>query len=97
MNVTPSLGKTVTDDSDAARPVSLSSLGWSHFFEDQLEPHEAGLTPHRIATVHRARLTAISQSGPGRADASGSQPDRRFCRGGLGACRPCKPNCCIAG
>jgi ribosome biogenesis GTPase len=42
----------------------LSSLGWSDFFEDQLEPHEAGLAPHRIATVHRARLTAISQTGP---------------------------------
>ncbi len=45
------------------RPVSLSSLGWSDFFEDQLEAHEAGLAPHRIATVHRARLTAISQTG----------------------------------
>lgn len=54
----------MTDDSDAARPVSLSSLGWSDFFEDQLEPHEAALAPHRIATVHRARLTAISQTGP---------------------------------
>jgi ribosome biogenesis GTPase len=54
----------VTDNSDATRPVSLSSLGWSGFFEDQLEPHEAGLAPHRIATVHRARLTAISQTGP---------------------------------
>lgn len=53
----------MTDDS-AARPVSLSSLGWSDFFKDQLEPHEAGLAPHRIATVHRARLTAISQTGP---------------------------------
>ena len=50
--------------SNAARPLSLSTLGWSDFFGDQLEPHDAGLTPHRIATVHRARLTAISQSGP---------------------------------
>jgi ribosome biogenesis GTPase len=58
------LGKTVTHASDSARPMSLSSLGWSDFFEDQLEPHEAGLTPHRIARVHRARLTAISQAGP---------------------------------
>ncbi|MBD2751036.1 ribosome small subunit-dependent GTPase A [Microvirga sp. BT688] len=57
-------GEAVTDDSDAACPMSLSSLGWSNFFEDQLEPHEAGLAPHRIATVHRARLTAISQPGP---------------------------------
>ena len=54
----------MTDASNAARPLSLSSLGWSDFFGDQLEPHDAGLTPHRIATVHRARLTAISQSGP---------------------------------
>jgi ribosome biogenesis GTPase len=46
--------------------VPLSSLGWSDFFEDQLEPREAGLTPHRIATVHRTRLTAISQTGPAR-------------------------------
>ncbi|MGF9761711.1 ribosome small subunit-dependent GTPase A [Microvirga sp. 0TCS3.31] len=58
------MGKAVTDDSDAARPVSLSSLGWSDFFQDQLEPDEASLAPHRIATVHRARLTAISQTGP---------------------------------
>jgi ribosome biogenesis GTPase len=57
------LGKTVTDNS-ADCPVLLSSLGWSDFFEDQLESHEVGLAPHRIATVHRARLTAISQTGP---------------------------------
>ncbi len=56
----------MTDNSDSARPVPLSSLGWSDFFKDQLEPHEAGLAPHRIATVHRARLTAISQTGPTR-------------------------------
>jgi ribosome biogenesis GTPase len=54
----------VTDNSDAAHPVPLSSLGWSDFFEDQLQPDEAGLAPHRIATVHRTRLTAISQTGP---------------------------------
>ncbi|WP_239468599.1 ribosome small subunit-dependent GTPase A [Microvirga arvi] len=56
--------KPVTDNSDAACPVPLSSLGWSDFFEDQLEPHEADLAPYRIATVHRARLTAISRTGP---------------------------------
>jgi ribosome biogenesis GTPase len=54
----------VTDDSDAAHTVPLASLGWSDFFQDQLEPHEASLAPHRIATVHRARLTAISETGP---------------------------------
>jgi ribosome biogenesis GTPase / thiamine phosphate phosphatase len=58
------LRKTVIDDSDAARLMPLSSLGWSDFFEDQLESHESGLAPHRVATVHRARLTAISPTGP---------------------------------
>jgi ribosome biogenesis GTPase len=58
------LRKTMPNDYDAGRPIPLSSLGWSAFFEDQLEPYEAGLAPHRIATVHRARLTAISQTGP---------------------------------
>ena len=54
----------MTEASNTTRPVALSSLGWSDFFDDQLEAHEAGLVPHRIATVHRARLTAISQTGP---------------------------------
>ena len=58
------MGGTVTDDTEAARPESFSRLGWSEFFENQLDSHEAGLVPHRIATVHRARLTAISQTGP---------------------------------
>ena len=43
---------------------SLAGLGWTDFFGDQLEGHEAGLIPCRIATVHRARLTGISQAGP---------------------------------
>ncbi|WP_457301826.1 ribosome small subunit-dependent GTPase A [Phyllobacterium sp. P5_D12] len=42
---------------------SLSSLGWSEFFSDQLVSNETNLVPMRIDTVHRARLTAISQSG----------------------------------
>src|SRR5215218_4464422 len=54
----------MTDESGAARRVPLLNLGWSDFFEDQLETHEAGLAPYRIATVHRARLTAISQTEP---------------------------------
>jgi len=41
---------------------SLSSLGWSEFFSDQLVSNETNLVPMRIDTVHRARLTAISQS-----------------------------------
>jgi ribosome biogenesis GTPase len=56
--------KNVTEASSTTHSITLSSLGWSKFFEDQLEPHEAGFTRHRIATVHRARLTAISQTGP---------------------------------
>ncbi|PJN94629.1 GTPase RsgA, partial [Amaricoccus sp. HAR-UPW-R2A-40] len=37
----------------------LADLGWSDFFADQVEPDEAGLAPMRVATVHRARLTAM--------------------------------------
>ena len=56
---------TLPDDRELlAESVSLASLGWSDFFEDQIEPDEADLIPARIATVHRARLTAISQAGP---------------------------------
>ncbi len=44
--------------------VSLAALGWSAFFEDQLDPDEAALAPMRIATVHRSRLTAESEAGP---------------------------------
>ena len=43
--------------------MSLASLGWTDFFGDQLGPHEANLVPTRIATVHRDRLTGISQTG----------------------------------
>jgi ribosome biogenesis GTPase len=42
----------------------LAALGWSAFFDDQLMLDEAGLARMRIATVHRARLTAESLSGP---------------------------------
>lgn len=55
---------TVTDQFDATAPIPLSSLGWSDFFADQREPDEAGLSPVRIATVHRSRLSAISVAGP---------------------------------
>jgi ribosome biogenesis GTPase len=44
--------------------VSLSAFGWSAFFEDQLQPDEAHLSPCRIAAVHRDRLTALSEAGP---------------------------------
>ncbi|MDO8883330.1 MAG: ribosome small subunit-dependent GTPase A [Pseudotabrizicola sp.] len=43
---------------------SAAALGWSAFFDDQLGAEEAGLDRMRIATVHRARLTAVSSAGP---------------------------------
>jgi len=46
--------------------LSLATLGWSAFFADQVEPCETELAPMRIATVHRARLTAESENGPTR-------------------------------
>lgn len=55
----------VTHSSNPAS-VSLTALGWSAFFGDQLRPDEACLAPMRIATVHRARLTAESEHGPTR-------------------------------
>jgi len=53
----------VTHTSDQ-EPLSLAALGWSAFFDDQLDRVEARLAPMRVATVHRARVTAESQSGP---------------------------------
>lgn len=41
----------------------LESLGWSPFFDDQLEADEARLSPSRIDAVHRSRLTALTQAG----------------------------------
>lgn len=43
--------------------MSLASLGWTDFLGDQLGPHEANLLAMRIATVHRDRMTGISQTG----------------------------------
>lgn len=53
---------TATKRDDAT--LSLAELGWSDFFADQCEPDEAGLVPARIATVHRARMSAMTQDGP---------------------------------
>lgn len=53
----------VTHSSDQAMR-SLASLGWTAFFDDQIAPAEADLMRMRVATVHRARLTAESGSGP---------------------------------
>lgn len=43
--------------------ISLSALGWSPFFFDQVAPVETGLAPMRIATLHRARMGAVGVSG----------------------------------
>jgi ribosome biogenesis GTPase / thiamine phosphate phosphatase len=42
----------------------LAALGWSAYFDDQLEPCEAGLSRMRVAAVHRARMTAEAGFGP---------------------------------
>lgn len=57
------MGRTVTDHPTAPQSIDLASLGWSHFFEDQREPHEVDLAPMRIAAIHRSRLTALSEAG----------------------------------
>lgn len=43
---------------------TLPALGWSDFFAEQCGAEDAGLLPARIATVHRARMSAIGQEGP---------------------------------
>jgi ribosome biogenesis GTPase / thiamine phosphate phosphatase len=43
--------------------MSRAGLGWSDFFEAQLQPAETSLVPMRVASVHRSRLTAISDAG----------------------------------
>jgi ribosome biogenesis GTPase len=57
------MGRSVTDHPTASQPVPLESLGWSDFFEDQREPQEADFAPMRIASIHRSRLTALSEAG----------------------------------
>jgi ribosome biogenesis GTPase / thiamine phosphate phosphatase len=52
----------VNDASDQTTQ-SIAALGWSEFFDTQLAPDDAGLEPMRIATVHRARMTAQSMQG----------------------------------
>jgi ribosome biogenesis GTPase len=59
-DITPS-GEIMTNSAYAP---FLTSLGWSDFFASQIEPHEIGLAPKRIAEVHRARLSAITDAGP---------------------------------
>ena len=43
--------------------MTRNRLGWSEFFEAQIEPGDAALVPMRVANVHRSRLTAISENG----------------------------------
>ena len=43
--------------------MSLAAFGWTAFFDDQLGPDDAGLAPMRIATVHRSRMSAVSEAG----------------------------------
>lgn len=42
---------------------TLAALGWSASFADQISAEEAVLTPMRIATVHRTKITALSTEG----------------------------------
>ena len=56
--------RAVTDHPGAAPPSWLANLGWSDFFASQCGPADAALVPRRIAEVHRARLTAVSDIGP---------------------------------
>lgn len=53
---------TATERDDAT--LSLAALGWSDFFAEQRGPDEEWLLPARIATVHRARMSAMTQDGP---------------------------------
>jgi ribosome biogenesis GTPase len=53
----------VTDATDQTA-LTLVALGWSEALADQLDPDETGLDRMRVATVHRARMTAMSAQGP---------------------------------
>lgn len=50
-------------DSEASR--LLQSLGWSEFFEEQIETDETALMPRRIASVHRTELEVMLEGGSG--------------------------------
>ncbi len=53
----------MTDATDQTA-LSLAALGWTEALGDQLDPDETGLDRMRVATVHRARMTAMSAQGP---------------------------------
>ena len=46
-----------------APTATLTALGWSSFFADQLEAGEADFSPVRIASVHRSRLNGLAPDG----------------------------------
>lgn len=60
-------GVTIASDQPS---VSLAALGWVTFFSEQLEDGEAELVPMRIGSVHRRRVTAVSERGPMRLELS---------------------------
>ena len=57
------MSRIVTEHHDDVCATAPCGLGWSTFFEDQRIPNEVGLEPRRIAEVHRARLTGMSENG----------------------------------
>lgn len=71
-------GVTISSDQSA---VSLASLGWSAFFHEQLEHREAELSPMRIGSVHRDRVTAVSERGPVRLELSSQSNTTDFAVG----------------
>jgi ribosome biogenesis GTPase / thiamine phosphate phosphatase len=58
-----SIDRTVTGPGSINRSGRLESLGWSAFFDEQLSPDDAALSPSRIDAVHRSRLTALTHDG----------------------------------
>ncbi|NEX47650.1 ribosome small subunit-dependent GTPase A [Pseudotabrizicola algicola] len=58
---------THADDPNPAKAearLTAEALGWTPFFEAQLTPADAALLPMRVATVHRARMSAEGAAGP---------------------------------
>lgn len=60
---------------------TLEGLGWSAFFAEQVGEDERGLLPLRVATVHRARMTAEGPQGAVRLDLSGKMKTTDFAVG----------------
>ena len=52
---------------------SLAILGWTGFFQDQLEDAEHSLTPTRISGLHRARIDGLTEGGPVSLPLTGTQ------------------------